>query len=365
MAENSNIEWTTHTFNHVRGCTKVAAGCANCYADTLSKRNPGTLGIWGPNGTRVVASEAMWRDPVKWNREAACCCRKEPADHEHEAGCPQRDRPRVFCASLADVFEDWRGECLDSSGCAHYTHDDDPRKMVRNREMVGCDTDGYHYTTLNDVRRRLFHLCKDTPNLDKLLLTKRPENIPRMIDQAIGLDWWKEHCAPHCWLGTSVATQEDANRNIPHLLKCRDLSPVLFVSAEPLLGPVDLTALGVGASYQWQDALHGITERADGSSRQKSATIDWVIAGGESGPHARPMRPDWPRSLRDQCQAADVPFLFKQWGEWLHIDQCLSLTESLDAAIDDNGYMKVGKKAAGRELDGREWNGYPKPKVLL
>lgn len=377
MAENSKIEWCRHTFNHVRGCTKVAEGCKFCYADTLSKRNPGTLGIWGPNGTRVVASESMWREPVKWNREAACCCCKELADHEHEAGCPQSDRPRVFCASLADVFEDWSGECLDSSGCAHYTRDNDPREMVRNFQMVGCDTDGYHYTTLSDVRRRLFALIDATPNLDWLLLTKRPENIRAMWPSAepqsqlyqtnrilydkgtVGDLAYRSNV----WLGTSVATQEDADRNIPHLLACRDLSPVLFVSAEPLLGPVDLTALGVGTSYQWQDALHGITERADGSSRQKSATINWVIAGGESGPHGRPCHPDWARSLRDQCQAAEVPFLFKQWGEYLHVDQCLSLTESLDAAIDDSGYMKVGKKSAGRELDGREWNEYPKTTV--
>jgi protein gp37 len=107
MAENTKIQWATHTFNPWRGCAKIAPGCANCYADAQSKRNPGTLGVWGPNGTRVVASEAMWREPLKWNKAAACLETFDCNAGDHSDCCPQKVRDRVFCASLADVFEDW------------------------------------------------------------------------------------------------------------------------------------------------------------------------------------------------------------------------------------------------------------------
>ena len=106
MASETKIQWADHTFNPWRGCLKVSAGCANCYAETLSKRNPGTLGIWGSEAsgaTRVVASESMWREPLKWNTEA------------QKSGI----RSRVFCASLADVFEDWQGRMLDHKGHVH------------------------------------------------------------------------------------------------------------------------------------------------------------------------------------------------------------------------------------------------------
>src|SRR5262245_49606753 len=119
--ENSKIQWTDHTFNVWRGCEKVSPGCAHCYAETMSRRNPAVLGEWGKHGTRVIASEAMWREPLKWDRQARA------------AGV----RKRVFCASLADVFED-------------------------RPELVA-------------PRERLFRLIEDTPNLDWQLLTKRPE----------------------------------------------------------------------------------------------------------------------------------------------------------------------------------------------
>jgi len=320
MAANTKIEWATHTLNPWRGCTKISAGCQFCYADQLSKRNPSTLGIWGPNGTRVVASEAMWKQPVKWNRLAACCCRKEPADHEHESGCPQRNRPRVFCASLADIFEQWDGPVLTSNG-------DNWRDLSKGG-----------WGTLDDVRRRLFALIDATPNLDWLLLTKRPENIRRMlpayfpggyIAEAGSMN--REGARGNLWLGTSFSTQADADKNIPELLKCRNLAPVLFVSAEPLLGPVDLSAIPAGI---------------DGK-------INWVITGGESGHHARPMHPDWARGLRDQCQAAGVPFFFKQWGEYLPIGQ------------QPEPFVRVGKKLAGRLLDGVEWNEFPRVRTRL
>lgn len=373
MAENSGIEWTHHTFNPWRGCTKVSEGCANCYADTLSKRNPKTLGIWGPNGTRVVAAESQWKQPLKWNRSAVLTCDEcgnvyhselvgngdDPVqrlwDFECLCGCSRYtpSRPRVFCASLADVFEDWDGPLHRADG-----------------SIVTCSLTGLE-SDMNSARRRLFQLIDDTPNLDWLVLTKRPENIRRMwqtpesyrlLSQWYGRDGFdktgsqpeRERYRPNVWLGTSVENQEQADKRIPELLKCRDLSPVLFLSCEPLLGPVDLH------DYLWAGELPQ-TRKVDGKG-----IVNWLICGGESGHGARPMHPEWARSLRDQCQAAEVPFLFKQWGEHCYPEQMTASTYGiLDAKHNFGGGAcydephPVGKKAAGRLLDGREWNEFP------
>lgn len=394
MAENSGIEWTTHTFNPWRGCAKIAPGCANCYADTMSKRSPRTLGIWGPNGTRVVASEAMWREPVKWNREAACNIRFDATS----------TRPRVFCASLADVFEDWQSPMQDASGLVVGACDR-CGKWGRDAEnsWSSCCAHRLNPVTIDDVRARLFALIDATPNLDWLLLTKRPENIRRMwprrcdckvkpgdIHSAlcrIRSGNLSDHYRPNVWLGTSVATQEDAEQNIPHLLNCRDLSPVLFVSAEPLLGDLGEDFIKRVKCPRCEDGMVDIT--GDGGldffgprctlCNGKGWGIDWLIVGGESGPNARPMHPSWVRSLRDQCAAAGVPFLMKQWGEWAEASQveggvdCMAKIQAIhpsgklyknsDTVPHGEGVAvihRVGKKAAGRTLDGQIHDGYPK-----
>lgn len=326
MAQNSKIEWTDHTFNPWRGCTKISAGCANCYAETLSKRNPATLGIWGDNGTRVVASESYWRQPLKWNRDAAA------------VGV----RWKVFCASLADVFED-RPE-------------------------------------LEAPRLRLFELIAKTPNLDWLLLTKRPENVLRLWP-ARALDYWPDGWA-NIWLGTTVENQEQADKRIPELLKIP--ARVRFLSCEPLLGAVDLRLGPYGRETRSIPAF-GRTLRqylVAGEWTQEPPRfrpIDWVIAGGESGPGARPSHPDWFRSLRDQCTAAGVAYFFKQWGEWGPDDFCY-VTESGATpprqwmypdgqVLNWRGHgsttqlLRYGKKAAGRLLDGRTWDEFPQPEV--
>ena len=255
MAENSAIGWTHHTFNPWRGCQKVAPGCTNCYAEALAKRNPSVLGTWGPQGTRVAAAAAYWREPLKWQRQAAA------------AG----ERPRVFCASLADVFEDWNGPITNARG-----------------ENLLCN--------LADLRRRLFDLIDETPDLDWLLLTKRPENILRMTpavrvnsqQQADDRNERGELYRRNVWLLTSVSEQATADANIPALLACRDLAPVLGVSAEPLLGPINLQAAG---------AL---------------AAPDWLIVGGESGPRRRPCEVAWIVDVVDQCRAAALRCYVKQ-----------------------------------------------------
>jgi len=240
MGENSKIEWCDHTFNPWVGCSKVSTGCKNCYAENMMDKRFGRV-QWGVSGTRSRTSAANWKKPLSWNRKA-----KE-----------EGTRPRVFCGSLCDIFED-------------------------RPELV-------------EWRRDLLSLIVDTPNLDWLLLTKRPENVNRMINEVCGLversQWFGEwlNINKHIWIGTSVENQETADKRIPELLKIP--AAVRFLSAEPMLGPVVLARVPM-------------LEIARG--------LHWVICGGESGANARALDVEWARSLRDRCVGAGVPFFFKQ-----------------------------------------------------
>jgi len=172
--------------------------------------------------------------------------------------------------------------------------------------------------TMDDLRADLFRLIDATPNLDWLLLTKRPENIRPMIERTVGIEWWKEHCADNTWLGTSCSDQATANKAIPELLKCRDLSTVLFASAEPLLASMDFRAIRYGGIKV--DSLVGSFQsdvsgpQAGGGRYGSHAKLDLVICGGESGPRARPCDVDWIRSIVRQCKEADVACFVKQLG---------------------------------------------------
>lgn len=304
MAENTKIEWCDHTFNPWIGCTKVSEGCQFCYAEALMDKRYGKV-EWGPQGVRVRTSEANWKKPFKWNREAK------------EKGI----RYRVFCASLADVFEE---------------KPDQPE--------------------LDEWRADLFDLIVNTPHLDWLLLTKRPENVNHMIERVTGFSdaemWF--YALDNVWVGTSVENQEQADLRIPHLLAIP--AAVRFLSMEPLLGPVDLFKF---MNYVNETDDIGLT--AEGFDPE----FHWVIVGGESGQNARPMHPDWVRSIRDQCNAAGVPFFFKQWGEWAPTGQredgeryATIMRPWLDAG-DSQAVLKIGKKRAGRLLDGRPWDEFP------
>lgn len=259
MGQDTKIEWAHHTFSPWRGCSKVSPGCANCYAETQSKRNPNVLGTWGPEGARVVASDAYWRQPLRWDRAAA------------KAG----ERRRVFCASLADVFED-------------------------RPDLV-------------EPRFRLFALIERTPNLDWLLLTKRPENIERLWPAgSVGMLG-----APNIWLGTTAEDQARADERILHILRVQ--AAVRFLSLEPLLGPVDLPFFNGcrGCNHPgnllpaWNE--HGRCSECDGTRHEPSG-IDWAIVGGESGPNARRCDVSWIRSVVAQCREARVPCFVKQLG---------------------------------------------------
>lgn len=328
MAENSKIEWTTHSWNPWRGCTKVSPGCKNCYAETLSGRNPGMLGVWGPQGTRVVAAESAWREPLKWDRQAKAALDQyerliaDPSYTKTEAyqngfRWTKPDRPRVFCASLADVFEDWQGTMVNAAGMSLW--------KSWNADAVIASEDRPHPRTspltMDDVRMRLFRLIDATPHLDWLLLTKRPENITRMMPPAThvshdvagrkGLTLSETGplvIRPNLWLGTSVEDQQWADERIPHLLRVP--ARVRFLSVEPLLGPVRL------------NAIKGITmdgRPGTGTFNSLFRGISWVIVGGESGgtkcSPPRPCNVEWVRSIVEQCKVAGVACFVKQLGK--------------------------------------------------
>jgi protein gp37 len=321
VADTTAIEWCDATFNPWIGCEKVSKGCAHCYAEADFDKRRG-FAQWGPKGTRVVTSEANWKKPEKWNREAQA----------------QGVRKRVFCASLADVFEQWPGWMTDSHG--HRMFVEDFRGPWRG------DVDSP--LTMDTVRARLFALIRDTPHLDWLLLTKRPQAINATVAR-LELSWLKELPA-NVWMGTSVEDQETADARIPHLLNAK--ASVRFLSMEPLLDAVDLVRYVPNTFTGFPRGPH----------------IGWVIVGGESGQNARPVHPDWVRSLRDQCVTARVPFFFKQWGEFatrtmmpaerVLVGKRWELGMS-EAEANELVMYRVGKKNAGRLLDGCEWSELP------
>lgn len=260
MAENSKIEWTHHTFNPWRGCTKVSAGCDHCYAERDSKRFPAIRGVWGKFGTRVIASDAMWNEPVKWSRKAA------------EAG----ERHRVFCASLADVFEG-------------------PETMPEES-----------WESVSAARERLGTLIDDTPHLDWLLLTKRPQNVLKY--GPLGYRWTMEGMPKNVWLGTSAEDQKTFDERWPLLAQIPAV--VRWLSCEPLIGPIDFFYYGGDHG----DPISFSQLRGTDATEPDIPGVDWVIVGGESGPGARPFDIAWAREIIYQCQAASVPCFVKQLG---------------------------------------------------
>lgn len=286
MAENTNIEWCDHTFNAWIGCTKVHTGCKNCYAEADFDIRRKQV-VWGPNGTRRKTSGHYWTEPYKWNKQA------------------ERDgiRRRVFCSSLADMFEDWYGPIIDHRGEQLYRSEDG--------RITTC-IDWTHALTMHDLRKDLFKMTAATPNLDWMVLTKRPENIRKMLnaidDRPAGL---KQRYRKNVWLYASVSDQESSDKMIPELLKCRDLVPVLGVSAEPLLGPIDFddTPWPEG----WEKSIDALYDYID-PLRWTEGHLDHVIVGGESGPNARPCPVEYIGDIIRQCKAAHVPCFVKQLG---------------------------------------------------
>lgn len=296
----------------VAGMHKVAAGCANCYADVLSKRNPQTLGIWGTESqgaTRVVAAESAWQQVERWERQAA------------QSG----ETIRVF-PSLCDPFEDWDGRMLRDGdelsicdGCGKWVYSwgkDCGGVAPRCRRVP-------RPLAMDDVRARFFRLIDATSHLTWQLLTKRPGNVRSMWpdenpDGSLRVNWESPTSdggfRPNVHLYASISTQEDADRDLP-LLRCRDLVPVLGLSIEPLLGPVDLSAgLWPMCWPQWNTGIAGRSDNASSLRIAHRPFIDHVIVGGESGPNARPCNVEWIRSIVRQCREAGVKCFVKQLG---------------------------------------------------
>jgi protein gp37 len=299
--ENSKIEWTDHTFNPWWGCMKVSDGCKNCYAESLDNRYNHVDPHWGPKSKRKPMSDTYWKQPAKWNLEA------------EKLGVIKK----VFCASMADIFED-------------------------NNDVFG-------------FRVRLFHEIINTPNLIWQLLTKRPENISKLVPSE-----WLQKWPENVWIGTSVENEEQANIRIPYLALIP--AKIKFISCEPLLGNLNLI----------KEMYHHGEGYETRFSPLKDKIINWVIVGGESGPNSRPMHPEWARELRNQCAEAAIPFFFKQWGEWgptVNKNKISRLICSLGSKCtsikngecmgDVSEVYKLGKKESGSFLDGAEYKYFP------
>jgi protein gp37 len=363
MAESSAISWTDATFNPWWGCTKVSPACDHCYAERDAHRfAPGRV-LWGVGSERRIFGDKHWNEPLRWAARGFAACSRcawrgeqrtaimRDAPGETMPFCPECDaqvhkaRRRVFCASMADVFD----------------------KDAPEGE-----------------RARLWRVIHETPQLDWLLLTKRIGNARRMLPEA----WLRTpiygelpNWPANLRIGATFCNQSEVNRDMSKLL---GLGCPNFASFEPLLGPINLTYIEregecerEGESWTYIDnALTGFSAHKCGGYDGKR--LDWVIAGGESGPSARPMHPEWARSLREQCAAAGVPFHFKQHGEWapgggdvagrfkaeaISIDGAIRSVGEALAGIDTgqkwHRMIRVGKAAAGRALDGIEHNGFP------
>lgn len=348
----SKIEWTDRVWNPVTGCTKISDGCKNCYAETMAKRFAGEKG-WGtkedPFAVRLHPDRL--NEPLKW---------KKPS--------------KIFVCSMGDLF-----------------HEDVPFEFID----------------------KVFAVMALSPQHTFQVLTKRPERMKGYLAdemrQVNVASWFKggEYYShevspwplPNVWLGVTAENQEQADKRIPILLQTP--AAVRFVSIEPMVGGVNLKHLRNGDIST--SALSGNqTNMSVVLPWSDTNKLDWVIVGGESGPGARPMHPDWVRSLRDQCKAANVPFMFKQWGEYAPKDVADSLVvsdeeaESGDlvwtirsnhpqlcscrkpsrnqAAIgwlhaipkpdhlfdEETMVYKVGKKKAGSMIDGKSYKEFPK-----
>ncbi|SKO25127.1 bacteriophage protein gp37 [Mycobacteroides abscessus subsp. massiliense] len=330
MGDKTGIEWTDATWNPVTGCTKVGTpGCDHCYAETFAERWRGTKGHYFETGFDVQLRPDKLDLPLRWTKPR-----------------------KVFVNSMSDLF-----------------HDSVPDAYI-----------GSVFDVMARAEQHTFQILTKRHGRMRALLRKWEQEGAESVERGelhpkYGAAAWRRRdgmwCTPrvwplpNVWLGVSAEDQKRADLRIPALLDTP--AAARFVSAEPLLGPIDLHGDPIG-----KDSVFWIGH------------LDWVIVGGESGSGARPMHPDWARSLRDQCLAAGVPFLFKQWGEWrwtreaddyeyerAHGDLYPNAkweTVSPDGVIAaDNiphpGYatmQRVGKKRAGRELDGRTWDQYPR-----
>ena len=298
MSDNTGIEWTDATWNPVTGCTEVSPGCDHCYAESIAHRFDGTRAY--PAGFAVTLRPERLELPLRWTRPR-----------------------RIFVNSMSDLF-----------------HTEIPDAYVVEVFAVMAAAGRHSFQVLTKRHARMRSLLND-----QYFRAAVRAKMPAAAKPPPGELPWP---LPNVWLGVSVESQQWADIRIPPLLQTP--AAVRFISAEPLLGPIDLELVDF-------DGATGLCVL------ERPRRIDWVIAGGESGPHSRPMHPAWPRQLRDQCVANGVPFLFKQWGEWVapkQIPDAARFTgRERQTTVAGKTVLRLGKKHAGRELDGRLWDQYP------
>jgi protein gp37 len=380
MGNTTGIEWTDATWNPIRGCSRVSEGCRNCYAERVAYRFSGA-GQPYEGLAQLVNGHAAWTgkvdlvekhllDPLKWGH----------VPHHQDTGiktrgkceCPGRSR-RIFVNSMSDLFhpnvpDEWIDRIFAVMAlCPQHTFQILTKRPERMLEYLSGLLRGrisFHMATM--ISRR-WHKFPKMP--DGFWWSSDESRV--LVSGGVGENW----PLPNVQLGVSVEDQKTADERIPLLLQTP--AAVRFISAEPLLGAVDLE--------QYVEAAFCI----DASQREFTVpALGWVICGGESGPGARPMHPDWARGLRDQCVAAGVPFFFKQWGEWIpwQPDGGFSEWKSQAGKLMDRHafpdfkdprvrdwtdgcfydgadmcvHQRVGKKAAGSLLDGREWKEFPR-----
>jgi protein gp37 len=312
----TSIEWTDASWNPIVGCTEVSPGCANCYAARLSASRLAHVPAYKGLATIETNGSLRGQRHVRWIGEVRF---------------------------LPERLEE-------------------PRRWKKPRRIFVCDMgDLFHAGVTIEQLIKVWGVMASNPRHTFQILTKRAGRMHAMVTHVMN-EITKRTLGPlnaplqNVWLGVSVENQHFADERIPHLLQTP--AAVRFLSCEPLLGPLNLR------DVQGKDFLQEFTTP---SGITVPRAIDWIIAGGESGPHARPMHPNWPRSLRDQCQAAGVPFFFKQWGEYSPWDQSRKLSPKTALKgfcgtapkFEEQWMTRVGKKAAGRLLDGREWNEFP------
>jgi protein gp37 len=321
MADNTKIEWSDATWNVITGCSVASASCRRCYAMKLAgtrlQHHPSRAGL-----TQDTPAGPVWTGEVRFNE-----------DWLLQPLAWRRPR-RIFVCAHGDLFhenvpDEWIDRVFAVMALApHHTFQVLTKRAERMLDYLRCGGGSCINVGIRQAIERMGH--PDIGAVDKAL--------------------------PNVWLGVSVEDQAAADKRVPLLLQTP--AAVRWISAEPLLGPVDLSAeylaIKCGGRYPFK-----------GLPKEHRTTLvdllDWVVVGGESGANARPMSPTWARSLRDQCAAAGVPFLFKQWGEWLPmLGQAEGVPVKQKAETPDGWVVGwAGKKAAGRLLDGIQHDGYP------
>jgi protein gp37 len=332
---NTKIEWATKVWNPVTGCTKVSSGCANCYAERFAKRlqaNPKVNGKY-VNGFEVTFHSEELYKPFSW-----------------------RNPQRCFTVSMGDLFHD------------------DVREEWIDQVMAVIACNPKHTFILLTKRPERMHRYFNKPKEELLkawedaiyevgIATKDGDvDAPACFLHNFTQRFWP---LPNLWLGVTVENQEQAGKRIPLLLQT--VAAIRFVSCEPLLSLINLSHIDAEMSGHpdWY-FINSLTGKHTDMGRpcKQVGKIDWVIAGGETGPKARPMHPDWVRSLRDQCSADNVPFFFKSWGEWGPFTYGGRGNPKSDFNWCERGekwqwMCKVGKKSSGRLLDDKEYNELP------